>query len=104
MSTTPIHLGPALFQFGSQGKWITHASTAWKNVGVRAEDTLCIDAQGRICSIGRDFRVAHEDGSFPVTVYLKRSDLPQYEHFNPKPAEPGTERDTRTIDMFSEDA
>jgi hypothetical protein len=97
MSTPIVQLGAALFFFPTFNKWVSNAQTAWKGMGVRADDTLCIDAKGRICSIGRDFMIARDEDAFPVTVYLKRADLQQYERFN---AEPAPERDTRTVDMF----
>lgn len=97
MCTATFQLGAALFRFNSFSGWANQAQTAWKDAGVRVDDTICIDAKGRICSIGRDFMIARDEDAFPVTVYLKRADMPQYERFN---TEPAPERDTRTMDMF----
>jgi len=103
MSALPVLLGPTLFQFNSFSGWCNHAQYAWKEISVRADDTLCIDSKGRICSIGRDFMKARDEEAFPITVHLKRGDLPQYERFNAAPMPdraPESERDTLTVDMF----
>jgi len=92
-----LKLGAALFHFVTFSSWVNTASHAWADLGVRADDTLCIDTKGRICAIGRDFATARDEAAFPITVYLKRDDMPQYERFN---AEPAPERDDKTIDMF----
>lgn len=99
MSTTPVHLGPAVIQFQSFSSWVNRAQHAWQAIGVRSDDTICLDAKGRMCRMGRDFMIARDEGAFPVTVYLKRADLEQYQHLN-NPEEPEQERDTRTQDMF----
>lgn len=78
-------LGPKLFQFATFNGRVNHAQRAWKEIGVRSDDTLCIDAKGRVCSIGREFMIARDEGAFPVSVYLKRSDMPQYAHFSEAP-------------------
>ena len=71
-----VALGPYLFQFDSFAGWVNHAQRAWKMAGVRSDDTLCIDAAGRICRIGRDFMLARDQQQFPVRVYMMRGDLP----------------------------
>lgn len=73
MSTA--NLGPKLFSFATFGHWVNHAQTAWKMAGVSVHHTLCIDAKGRHCYIGRDFMIARNEGSFPVDVHLRRADL-----------------------------
>lgn len=73
--SVPLNLGPKLFEFGSFVSWVNHAQRAWEKHGVRSEDTLCIDAAGRICRIGRDFMKARDEGRFPVAVYLMRDDM-----------------------------
>lgn len=84
MSTTPVQFGAELFKFQSFSGWVNHAYIAWKEIGVRSEDTICLDAKGRICRIGRDMAIARDEGAFPVTVYLKRGDLEQYRHLTDK--------------------
>mgnify|MGYP000408478291 CR=1 FL=1 len=73
MSTA--NLGPKLFSFTSFAHWVNHAQHAWRDAGVSVHHTLCIDAKGRHCFIGRDFMIARDDGSFPVTVHWRREDL-----------------------------
>ncbi len=71
----PVAIGPKLFQFDSFLGWANHAQRAWKGRGLRSDDTLCIDAAGRICRIGRDFMRARDEGKFPVTVHMMREDM-----------------------------
>ena len=79
MSKHTIELGPLLFQFDSFSGWVNHAQKAWKRAGVSSGDTVCLDAAGRICLIGRDFMKARDEGMFPVVVFLVRDDIPRYE-------------------------
>ena len=79
--TGTVQLGPLLFQFASFAAWVNRAQQAWKQIGVRSDDTLCIDAKGRVCRIGRDFMLARDEEQFPVRVYLMRDDMPQYKEF-----------------------
>jgi hypothetical protein len=51
----PLTIGPELFKFDSFAGWVNHAQRAWKMRNLRSDYTLCIDAAGRICRIGRDF-------------------------------------------------
>jgi hypothetical protein len=49
----------------------------WKNRAQRAiagRSAICIDAQGRECWIGDQFRRAHEEGTFPVSYYFRECD------------------------------
>lgn len=70
-----IDLGDKLFEFTSQQDWINRAQRAWKQIGLSADyHTICVDATGRICRIGRDFRIASEDDAYPISVYLYRND------------------------------
>lgn len=69
-----LSLGRELFKFDTFNGWVNHAQRAWKAEGVRPEVTICIDAKGRPCRIGRDFMKARDDGAFPVRVYLLRAE------------------------------
>ena len=74
-ASSPVVLGPFMFQFASFDGWVSGAQRAWRSRGVRSDDTLCIDAAGRICRIGGDFRKARDDNAYPVRVYLMREDM-----------------------------
>ena len=70
-----VELGEKLFEFSSQQDWINRAQRAWNRLGLRADkDTVVIDTKGRICRIGRDFMIADDDSSYPISVYLYRND------------------------------
>lgn len=57
-----IHTG----EFRSFAEWVNKAQS-W----IGGAGAICVDAQGRECAIGRDFRRAHDEGAFPVTyVYV----------------------------------
>lgn len=83
-------LGPLLFQFDSFAGWVNHAQTAWKRIGVRSDDTVCVDTRGRMCRIGRDFMTARDEGAFPVRVHLMRDDLREYPQYLQPAASEGT--------------
>lgn len=75
---TSVQLGPVLFKFESHSAWVNRAQRAWKQAGLRSDDTICLDAKGRPCRIGLHMATARDEGAFPVTVYLLRDDMPQY--------------------------
>ncbi len=78
MTDPTVKLGPYLFQFDSYLGWVNHAQRAWKKAGIRSDYTICLDAQGRPCRIGRDFMAARDQGAFPVKVYaLRDEDMPR---------------------------
>ena len=63
---------PTLDGFVEVGKfrdfstWVNKAKS-W----IGGTGAVCVDARGRRCAIGRDFMRARDDGSFPVTYYVK---------------------------------
>lgn len=78
MAENTANLGPKLFAFDSHAGWVWHAQQAWKKAGVRPDDTVCIDAKGRICRMGLHFSIARDEAAFPVTVHLMRDDMAQH--------------------------
>lgn len=64
-----VLLGDPLFEFSSFQKWVNKGQSWYANCGVPARHTTTIDANGRICTIGRDFEIANEMGAFPIVVY-----------------------------------
>lgn len=64
--------GEPLFRFVSFGDWVGHATQRFQRAGVRGKDVICLDAEGNICKIGKDFMAADAAGAFPVTVYRRR--------------------------------
>lgn len=71
MTTITITVGNLEFEFRSKQQWINLASEVWREHGLRDQDTLCIDAKGRICQMGAHFTRAEEDGAYPIKVYRK---------------------------------
>ena len=69
MPKVMVSLGEELFSFPDFNSWVNHASRIWRLHEVRAQDTLCIDAEGRVCTKGAEFMRARDEGSFPVKVY-----------------------------------
>jgi hypothetical protein len=66
-----IYVGEFLFEFRSYQTWVNKAQSWFRNCGHRSDDCICIDAMGRIVSIGLHFRRAEQEDAFPVKVYLK---------------------------------
>lgn len=69
-----LHVGTLLFEFDSFEQWVNKASSWFGSSGYRSEDTVCIDAKGRICRNGRHFMTARDDNAFPVKVLVARHD------------------------------
>ena len=70
-----IQLGQELFMFDSFTNWCDTAQQKFKNARVTSINTVCIDANGLICTIGIHFTEAEKNGSYPVRVYLIREDM-----------------------------
>ena len=68
-----IKPGEKLFQFASKQDWINKAQRIWRFHGVRAESTVCVDQQGRICTIGLHFMAGYEsEAGFTIGLnYLR---------------------------------
>lgn len=58
-----------LFEFDTFTKWVNKGASWYTNCGVPPRDTIAVDAVGRVCSLGRDFHRAEDEGTFPVKVY-----------------------------------
>lgn len=70
-----IEVGDALFEFTSFQNWVNTARRKFERAGVKGYEVICLDTKGRICERGLHFKVARDDGSFPVTVYAIRDAL-----------------------------
>lgn len=64
-----IQVGPLLFQFDSKLQWVQKAQSWYRHSGVKSSRTIAIDAAGRICTHGREFMRAEEEGTYPIRVY-----------------------------------
>lgn len=60
-----------LFEFTSHRDWELHASARFANHGVSSGNTVCLDAKQRECWTGREFKRAHDQGTYPVKVFAK---------------------------------
>lgn len=70
-TSIPITPGRMLFEFTSHEDWVQRAAHAFKFHGVRGVDCICVDAIGRLCPMGMQFRRAREQSTFPIRVYLQ---------------------------------
>ena len=61
--------GKKLFDFPSFNDWVNNAQNKFLAVNVRPNHYLCIDTQGNVCTKGKEFHTARDNGWFPVTVY-----------------------------------
>lgn len=71
MPTITISIGPKLFEFTHFGQWVNKATMLFAQHGANSINAIAIDAKGRICSTGKDFRIAKETDAFPVSVFFK---------------------------------
>jgi hypothetical protein len=70
MQEIKITVGEELFSFRSYDDWCNTAQHRFADAGVGSKDTLCVDANGRVCLKGAEFTRAREEEAFPVRVYL----------------------------------
>jgi hypothetical protein len=69
---TEIHTGPELIRFSSFNDWVNHAKSRYASIHHRrimTEDTVAIDASGRICRYGKQFMSARDRDAMPIIVY-----------------------------------
>lgn len=64
-----IDVPPMLFQFDSLQQWICRAPRFFEKSGYRGEETICVDAAGRLCRRGSEFMRADREGTYPIKVY-----------------------------------
>jgi hypothetical protein len=69
------------FRFTSHAEWVRTAPSmpwTWTRLsdGSKFTTEICADAKGRVCRIGRDFQIAHDEGTFPVVAYRIQSAPP----------------------------
>ena len=69
-----IQTGRELFMFDGFNHWCDIARVKYRETKVTPEQTLAIDAQGRICATGPDFMKAASEGTYPVRVFLLRDE------------------------------
>lgn len=58
-----------LFQFADFQQWINKGESWYHQHGARPINSISVDSAGRICTAGREFIRAREEGTFPVKVY-----------------------------------
>jgi hypothetical protein len=68
-TSVTVTVGHKLFEFASFNAWVDFAQRFFRSAGVHDVDVLCLDAKGRVCRAGKQFRVARDNNAFPVTVY-----------------------------------
>lgn len=64
-----VEVGEELFRFTSKAEWIAKAKSWFQNTGAKSDDCICVDARGRICTSGKEFRRADEEQTYPIIVY-----------------------------------
>jgi|GEM_PF-157030 len=64
-----VTLGRELFRFDSYEQWVNKARSWFMRAGVPSAQVVCIDATGRVCSLGMHFMSARDRGAFPVVAY-----------------------------------
>lgn len=69
MTIIQVEVGDELFSFNDFDHWCDNAQKFFLQHHVRSADVLCVDALGRVCSSGREFMRAHDEGVYPIRVY-----------------------------------
>ena len=64
-----VLVGDPLFRFDSYLHWSGDAAELFELWNKEAEEVLCLDTHGRVCSLGKHFRRAEEEGSYPIIAY-----------------------------------
>ena len=71
-----IKLGPERFRFETYIRWVNKAAGWFEQLTpTQRRYSICVDAKGRICNTGREFKIAHDEGAFPIVVYVTREDV-----------------------------
>ncbi|WP_298290294.1 hypothetical protein [Novosphingobium sp.] len=72
-AATPCTLVPRWAgEFRSHADWVnfaTHRLTGVRGSGGEVVKAICVDAFGRRCNIGADFRRAEQEGAFPIRYF-----------------------------------
>jgi len=63
----------SLFEFTSERGWVNHAQGLFADAGHSSDDTICLDALGRIVEDGAGFQRAAQDQAYPVKVYSTKT-------------------------------
>ena len=70
MAEINVKMEAEAFRFNKFSDWVNGAGSLFEIAELRGnEDSLCVDAKGRICLTGKEFMRARDDGSFPIIVY-----------------------------------
>lgn len=64
-----VTVGIVEFEFTSFEQWVNKATSWFKNARLRGDQSLCVDAAGRVCLTGREFIRARDEDTFPIKVY-----------------------------------
>jgi hypothetical protein len=64
-----ITVGDELFSFENFDQWVNKAQRWFRSKRVHSDDTICVDAKGRIVTSGKEFIRARDESAFPVKVY-----------------------------------
>lgn len=68
-NTIQITVGELAFHFTSKQHWINKGHDWYARHGLIDGRAISIDAKGRICKTGLEFRRAEEENAYPINVY-----------------------------------
>ena len=71
MNKVVVILGEELFSFSCFHQWVNKTHSWYRQHDANSNNSLAIDAKGRVCMRGKDFMRARDEESFPVKVYSK---------------------------------
>jgi len=65
-----VQVGQKVFEFTSERDWINNASARF--IQIPNNSAIGVDTEGRICTSGAEFMRAEREGTYPISVYLKK--------------------------------
>ena len=82
MDPITVKVNRELFRFGSEQDWINKGKSRFEKCGVRKGHYIAIDALGRVMHMGKCFKSATVQSTYPVVVYELETN---WESFSPPP-------------------
>lgn len=70
-TTVQVQVQAPAFQFTSHVDWVNHAASRFRHAGLSnaSHALICLDTAGRVCTIGKHFARARDEGTFPISVH-----------------------------------
>ncbi|MFK5950959.1 MAG: hypothetical protein QM500_19580 [Methylococcales bacterium] len=71
MNELKVILGEELFEFSDEQEWINTANMQYSRHEEHKDNTIAIDAEGRVCKRGPQFIRARVEKAYPIKVFVQ---------------------------------